>query len=164
VEDWHDFFVAEVGATAALVGLLFVAMSINIQEILKYPWLPSRGAQTLVILTGALLEGGLALVPAARPVAIATFGVAVVTWTLSLTLVVEYVEGLNAQTQFPLAAAWWRAYVVLAQTATLPAIVGSVLVLFSHDTAGYYWIIAGILITVASAVYNSWILLIEILR
>ena len=64
MEAWHDFFVAQVGATAALAGLLFVALSINVTQILKYSWLPARGSQTVVVLTGALFEASLALLPA----------------------------------------------------------------------------------------------------
>jgi len=32
---WANFFVAEVGASAALVGLLFVAVSINLTKIIE---------------------------------------------------------------------------------------------------------------------------------
>src|ERR1700742_5101249 len=60
---WNSFFVAEVSAAAALSGLLFVAVSINIAEILKYPQLPTRAAETIGMLMAALIEGSLALVP-----------------------------------------------------------------------------------------------------
>ena len=40
--EWRDFFVGSVGASAALTGLLFVAISINLQQILRFPHLPGR--------------------------------------------------------------------------------------------------------------------------
>ena len=38
--DWANFFVAEVGASAALSGLVVVAISINLSRILFFPQLP----------------------------------------------------------------------------------------------------------------------------
>src|SRR5580704_19633855 len=60
---WHDFFMAAVGASAALLGLLFVSLSINIQTILKYPNLPGRAAATLGILLVVLVVCFLGLAP-----------------------------------------------------------------------------------------------------
>ena len=40
--NWTDFFVAQVGATAALEGLVIVAVSINLKQILAYAHLPGR--------------------------------------------------------------------------------------------------------------------------
>jgi hypothetical protein len=33
---WENFFVAEAGASAALLGLLFVAVSISLAKVLEY--------------------------------------------------------------------------------------------------------------------------------
>ena len=43
---WAAFFTAVTGAAAALVGLLFVAVSINLDKILKNAMLPARAAET----------------------------------------------------------------------------------------------------------------------
>ena len=53
--EWHDLFVAIAGAAAALTGLLFVAVSINLKQILAFPTLPTRAAETLSVMIGLLL-------------------------------------------------------------------------------------------------------------
>ena len=50
--DWSNFFVAEVGAAAALTGLVMVAVSINLAQVLAVPTLPGRAAETLFLLMG----------------------------------------------------------------------------------------------------------------
>jgi hypothetical protein len=60
---WDNFFVAEVGAAAALTGLLFVAVSINLTRVLEFSQLPTRAAETLISLVSVLVVSTFALVP-----------------------------------------------------------------------------------------------------
>jgi peptidoglycan/LPS O-acetylase OafA/YrhL len=61
---WTAFFTAITGAAAALAGLLFVAVSINLDNILKSTtFLPARAAETLAILVFVVISSALALVP-----------------------------------------------------------------------------------------------------
>lgn len=61
---WTAFFTAITGAAAALAGLLFVAVSINLDNILKSKTLPpARAAETLAILVFVMISSALALVP-----------------------------------------------------------------------------------------------------
>jgi hypothetical protein len=53
--------IAAVGAT--LSGLVFVAVSINLNRILGHPSLPARAWQTLGLLVTPMLIGVLVLVP-----------------------------------------------------------------------------------------------------
>src|ERR1700723_4821345 len=61
--EWHEFFVAAVGASAALLGLLFVTISINLEQILKQPHLPGRAAGTLGTLLSVLVVCCFGLAP-----------------------------------------------------------------------------------------------------
>ena len=63
MQSWHDFFIAEVGASAALAGLLFVALSINMEHILSDAALPARAAQSLAAFMLVVVLGSLALIP-----------------------------------------------------------------------------------------------------
>ena len=47
---WESLFVAEAGASAALAGLLFVAISINLERILQGTGLPGRAGEAIVLL------------------------------------------------------------------------------------------------------------------
>ena len=61
---WQTFCQALVGAAAALTGLLFVAVSINLERILKRPnFLPPRAAETLAAVLVVLMSCALTLVP-----------------------------------------------------------------------------------------------------
>jgi hypothetical protein len=44
-EQWTELFVASAGASAALAGLVFVAVSINVERILQFPGLPERASR-----------------------------------------------------------------------------------------------------------------------
>jgi hypothetical protein len=62
--NWDSFFVAVVGAAAGLTGLLFVAVSINLENILKEgSMLPARAAETLASLLFVMVSAALTLVP-----------------------------------------------------------------------------------------------------
>jgi hypothetical protein len=60
---WTELFVASAGASAALTGLVFVAVSINIDRILRLAGVPERALVTLLLLLGVLVVSLVALVP-----------------------------------------------------------------------------------------------------
>ncbi len=69
--EWNDLFVATAGASAALAGLVFVAVSINIERILSYRGLPERALETSCsCCLGALLVSIVGLIPAQSHVAL----------------------------------------------------------------------------------------------
>src|SRR5918911_3523839 len=63
ISDWKDLFVASAGASAALAGLVFVAVSINIDRILKFGGLPERALQAVLLLLSVVLVSIIGLIP-----------------------------------------------------------------------------------------------------
>src|SRR5262245_18139449 len=66
VYGWTDFAVVMGAATAALLGLLFVAVSIRVETIARSAELRNRSAQTLTLLLTGLLVAALLAVPDQR--------------------------------------------------------------------------------------------------
>jgi hypothetical protein len=62
-EAWKDFFITAAGTSAALVGLVIVAISVNVERILKEPHLPSRGGATVAALVLILVSSMAELIP-----------------------------------------------------------------------------------------------------
>src|ERR1700712_601264 len=67
LDAWHDLFIASAGAAAALAGLIIVAMSVNIKEIIAIPSMPSRAGTSIanLVLIVVVSVGGLIPVQAA---------------------------------------------------------------------------------------------------
>ena len=158
--DWSNFFVAEVGATAALTGLIVVAVSINLTRILSFEQLPARAGESLVILISALLIAGVGLVPG-QPVA--AFGAE----TLVIGLVALAVALQNLwRSRIPVEGVtrgkiFLRAFV--NALVVLPLVIGGALLLFG-SMVGVYPVAVGILASLAAGVWGAWVLLVEILR
>jgi hypothetical protein len=68
--EWHDFFLMVGGASAALIGLVFVAMSINLYIIFRDPTHRSRAVGTLTGFGAAFLICALALMGGQNHVAV----------------------------------------------------------------------------------------------
>lgn len=63
VAEWHELLVASAGGAAALAGLVFVAVSINVERILHLEGLPERALQTVLLLLGAVIVSLFGLIP-----------------------------------------------------------------------------------------------------
>lgn len=90
VTDWTAFLATEVGASAALAGLIFVGVSINLKSIVspQSPALPNRALEALLALLAALILASLLLIPVQPQVVIGVeiLVVGVATW-VALTVI-----------------------------------------------------------------------------
>src|SRR5579863_6696797 len=69
-EQWHDFFVMVGGWSAALTGLVFVAMSLNLEGVTQDFTHRNRAVGTLTGFTYAFILCGLALMGAQNNVSL----------------------------------------------------------------------------------------------
>jgi modulator of FtsH protease len=174
---WSQYFIAEAGAAAALTGLLFVALSFNLERIAAdQTWL-RRAGTGLIYLAQPLVVSLVALFPTgtATPVA----------WTLVAAgaVVMAILAGLDPGTAGTQAAApptpgfvssfrhlfarpgherletGARLLLTLAGSATTVA--GAVLLLV-RSPAGTYVLAAGGLVSLILGLVTAWILLVEV--
>lgn len=156
---WHDLFVALAGAAAALTGLIFVAVSINLEQILKYASLPARVIETLALLVGLLMLSVLMLVPGQAKVALGTEILVLGLVMLAILLRVRLRVPRGAQDPLN----WMLFPLIVVLAGTVPMVVAGISVLAGAG-GGLYWLVAEIVLALTGAIANAWVLLIEIVR
>ncbi len=155
---WHDFFVAEAGAAAALAGLLFVAVSINLSRILAFPHLPTRVIEALTAFLSVLLVATFALVPdqSALAYGLEMAGSGFVVALIQVKALISSRDAVAKYVGLPLHAA-------MNLAPPLPFLVGGSLIASGHAEA-IYWTVPGVLLSFAFGVIGAWVLLVEIQR
>jgi hypothetical protein len=158
--DWAGFFTAVTGAAAALTGLLFVAVSINLQAILKgNTMLPARAAETLAILLFVVVSAALPLVPQN----IHLLGAEVLVIVVPLTVITVRNQLRFWRRNPDLPVFWSVARMSSSAAALVPGLLAGVS-LAAEWGGGLYWLVPTGLFGIAGAVYSAWVLLVEIVR
>ncbi|MBV9355349.1 MAG: hypothetical protein JO023_07455 [Chloroflexi bacterium] len=159
--DWVALCAAEVAAAAALTGLVFVSVSINLERIMRYPTLPDRALEAILLFSVVVLTSTLVLVPGQG---IALLGielllVSVLGWAAVTYIHVRSLRDPDARRYVPQRIA----YAVLTELAMLAfALAGLTLLL--HAGGGLYWLVPATVLALSGAVLSAWVLLIEIIR
>jgi hypothetical protein len=157
-QDWTELFVASAGASAALTGLLFVAVSVNIDRILEFQGLPERALQTLLLLLSVVLISVICLIPGQSPTAL---GIELLVMSIGFggavcVLLFRTIPGAKEYERAVL-------HLVLVLPGTLPMLIGAVSLLLQAG-GGLYWVVGGVVGAIFGASVNAWVLLVEILR
>ncbi|MEP9378123.1 hypothetical protein ABLE91_15505 [Aquabacter sp. CN5-332] len=158
-EAWANFFSAQVGASSALLGLLFVGVSLNLPKILASPGLPNRALLALILLLIVLILSLIFLVPnqGLRLLAVEVLFFAVLMLAVGTAIEISLTKAARVLR---------KAYLlnfVLFELSALPYLVAGVL-LAMGDAAGVYWLAAGMILSIVKAVTEAWVLLVEINR
>jgi len=161
---WTDFALATAGAAAALAGLVMVAISVNIRQILGLAGVSARAAAAIGSLVLVVVSSALILVPG-QP------GSALGAELLAAAAAAALLHGVSLshsmrQATRPRAARLLSLPIAAAQLA--PLIVGALLLVFGGDGslagAALYWVAAGLILTVIGSMLDAWVLMVEILR
>lgn len=155
---WESFFVAQVGASATLSGLLFVAVSINLSRILAFPSLTARAGEALIVLLSVLAMATFGLVPGQSQTLLGAevAGTGLAVWSTSVVLQVRAYRDVEQRR-------WLAMRVVLSEAASLPFIVAGALLVLGR-ASGLYWLVPGTVLSFAVGVLDAWVLLVEIQR
>jgi hypothetical protein len=157
---WIPYFGAMVGATAALTGLLFLAVSLNLDKILKGPaFLPHRAAETLGTLLLVLYVSALVLVPQN----IRALGIEVLVGLLPLQFMILRSQLQYSRTRQDDPLLWLVSRMSATAVCAVPALLAGIS-LTAHWGGGLYWLVPMTVLGIAGAVYNAWVLLVEIVR
>jgi len=165
MEEWHDFFLAQAGAAGVLTGLVFVGVSINLQKILSDPssGLPGRAAEALVLLVAVLTSSVLLLVPGQGVILIGAEVLAIGLGTWVWVVAIQSMRLRSWQTMSSDLRGPFMLRMALGQIATLPLVAAGIFVL-AGGLEGLYWLVVGMIFPIIVALFDAWVLLVEINR
>jgi hypothetical protein len=165
MDEWNDFFLATSAAAGVLTGLVFVGVSINLEKIVSQSGsgLTGRAAEALILLLAVLTASILLLVPgqsiSLMGGEVLVVGLAAYAWIVTIQVLhLRNWSTIPYGLRVPLVLR-----VTLAQISTLPTVIAGIVVL-TIGFDGLYWLVAGMVFSTLAAMFDAWVLLVEINR
>jgi hypothetical protein len=162
---WTEFATAHVGASAALLGLVFVGLTINLREVVHSRVLVNRAAEAVILLGSALATSTAVLIPGQPRGALSAELIVLGAATLGVVLLLQ--RGITMQPRDPGKDGPPPVSVLVRRVSGLgaPALFAVAGVSLAATTGGgLYWLVFALLAAYVGALTNAWVLLIEILR
>lgn len=163
-EGWGDLFVCAGGASAALAGLIFVSLSLNIGTVLELEkqrgqnFLTGRGLEALGALLVVLAISIVGLTPDINRGALAAFILLCAVGTAITPL-----RALRAHGSPNPAHVKFYVRLNMSLVLTLSLFVAGVTLIVRHG-GGLYWLPVAFVLAIVVAGMNAWVLLVEVLR
>lgn len=160
VGSWALFFETQAAAFAALTGLVFVALSINLKTILETPGTSGRAGEALVVLVEPVLLGLAGLVARQGTTALGAEWLVAgfVAWAAVTAIVARGWAALRHRPGHQVVIR-----VVGAEVSTLLVLVAGGL-LAGGVADGLYWQAGAVAACLVVGITDAWVLLVEILR
>jgi len=160
IDAWKDFAVMAGGASAALAGMLVVALTINIEEIVRFAYLPRRALVALVVLLTPLVMAVLLLVPAQSDVVV---GIELVVLGIVLGAVIIGQLGRYDDHSHRTRTQWY-AQIVGPFMATVGSVTMAGIGLAAGAAGGLMWLVPAVLTAIVGGTAQVWVLLVEVRR
>jgi hypothetical protein len=159
VETWDSFGVVVGAASGALVGLLFVAISVNASRIVQHPALQVVASRTLILFGIPLVAAILVVTPRQPDWALGTELIALgIVAGAALGLAGrEHVES-DASPESRLARTLDRTSPTLL-TSFLTEVAGVTLIV---GGGGLYWLVPAVIFALVGGALNAWLLLLRV--
>lgn len=159
-DSWAAAFTAVASSSAALTGLLFVALSINLDKVIKGPGLVARAVEVLLLLVAVLVISTLLLMPG-QGVDSAAIEILVVAILASGLL--GYIHVRAPRRALGLTRANFVGRVIGDHMGPLFLMIGSLSLLIGNG-GGLYWVVPALIAAMVAAIIGAWVLLVEIVR
>lgn len=154
---WADFANTVAGGAAALAGLMFVGLSLNLTEVLAFPGVAARAAATLGVTVAILIVAVFVATPGQDHRALA-----VEIGAVGLLTALGVAEATRHQRAGPHRNRALASMLMLFVPG--PLLVFGAISLWCQAGGGLYWVTAAVATGFASAMGNAWVLLVEIKR
>jgi hypothetical protein len=161
VLSWHDFYILIGTASATLVGLLFVALTLNYEKMQQAANAPLRrlAYRTFIIFIYLLLISGILLVPS--PSALGNGIPLLLVSLLGISNTYQDVVAMRRDaprtlTTRRIMGRFGNLFISLCALAVLS------IILMTGNTDALYWLTGVVLLLVVSASSNAWNMLMEI--
>ena len=164
IQNWNSFAQMAAGASAQLLGLLFVAVSLNRDRIMKYPSLGARAIETLLMFMLPLLVSILLVIPhqtlrllGIELLVLAAIRLAALFFTGRRTIPATFTA--RKEPDHVIRLDRLLSYTSPAFITTLLVLIAGVAIVTGH-VGGLYWLAAAIVLSLVGGVWSAWLFLV----